>query len=143
MAALDKAEAEKEVVTRQMEEADQQTEAATIQRPTAGQVQEAWGKVLRVWEVLTEDEWADLLGSIVQVVEMTEKESVTLELLPMPHSLISYSNRFELKSRMGAAGEVIAINPLLLTMHTFPPVELDYDILRPKRVMRRAGIPLH
>ena len=55
-----------------------------------------------MWEVLTEDEWADLLGSIVQVVEMTEKESVTLELLPMPHSLISYSNRFELKSRMGA-----------------------------------------
>ena len=111
MAALDKAEAEKEVVTRQMAEADQQIEAATIPRPTTGQVQEAWGEVLRVWEVLTEDERADLLGSIVQVVEMTEKESVTLELLPMPHSLISYSNRFELKSRMGVGAEVIAINP--------------------------------
>ena len=106
MAALDKAEAEKEVVTRQMEEADQQTEAATIQRPTAGQVQEAWGKVLRVWEVLTEDEWADLLGSIVQVVEMTEKESVTLELLPWSHSLESFaqnhSERFGLCTPNGS-----------------------------------------
>ena len=86
---------------------------------------------------------ADLLGSFVQSVEITEKENVTLELLPKSHSLDSYSNGFALKSEMGAAGEVIAINPLLLTMHTFPPVELDYDILRPKRVMRRAGIPLH
>ena len=55
-----------------------------------------------MWEVLTEEERADLLGSVVQVVEMTDKESVTLELLPMPHSAISYSNRFELKSQMGA-----------------------------------------
>ena len=77
MAALDKAEEEKEVVTRQIAEADQQIEAATIPRPTTGQVQEAWGEVLRVWEVLTEDERADLMGSIVQVVEMTEKESTT------------------------------------------------------------------
>ena len=47
-------------------------------------------------------------------------------------------------SRMGAAGEVIAINLPLLTMHAFPPVELDYDIIRPKRVMRqRAMITAH
>lgn len=41
---------------------------------------------------------------------------------------------------MGAAGEVIAINPPLLTTHTFPPIELDYYIIRPKRVMRRAMV---
>ena len=102
LSALDKAEAEKEVVTRQIEEADQEIATATILRPTAAQVQEAWGEVLRVWEVLTEDERGDLLGSIVQVVEMTEKESVTLELLPTSHSLMDYSHRFELKSRLGA-----------------------------------------
>ena len=102
LAALDKAEAEKEAVTFQMEQADQAIAQATIKRPTTGQVQESWSEVLRVWEVLTEEERADLLGSVVQVVEMTEKESVTLELLPMPHSAISYSNRFELKSQMGA-----------------------------------------
>ena len=32
------------------------------------------------WEVLTQGERADLLGGIVQVVGMTEKESVTLKL---------------------------------------------------------------
>jgi len=45
---------------------------------------------------------------------------------------------------MGAAGEVIAINPPLLTAHTFPPVELDYDIIKTKRVRpRRAVIVTH
>jgi len=99
-----------------------------------------WSRFTTLWEAATDEERADLLGSIVQVVEMTEKESVALELLPMPHSLIFYSNRFELKSRMGAAGEVIAINLPLMTTHTFPPVELDYDIIRPKRVMGRRAV---
>ena len=120
----------------QIEHADRDIAQATIQRPTTGQVQEAWGEVLRVWDVLTEEERADLLGSVVQTVEMTEKESVTLELLPVPHSLISYSNRFELKSHLGAGAEVIAINSPVLTTHTFPPVELDYEIVRPRRVRR-------
>ena len=102
MAALDKAETDKLSLDQQLQQADHEIAQATIQRPSTGQVQEAWGEVLRVWEVLTEEERADLLGSIVQVVEMTEKESVTLELLPVSHSLTSYSNRFELKSRMGA-----------------------------------------
>ena len=33
-----------------------------------------------------------------------------------------------------AGDGVIAKNPPLLTTHTFPPVELDYSIIRPKRV---------
>ena len=37
-----------------------------------------------------------------------------------------------------AGDGVIAINPPLLTTHTFPPVELDYDIIRPKRVVRQT-----
>ena len=45
---------------------------------------------------------ADLLGSFVQSVEITEKENVTLELLPKSHSLDSYPNGFALKSEMGA-----------------------------------------
>ena len=45
---------------------------------------------------------ADLLGSFVQSVEITEKENVTLELLPKSHSLDSCSNGFALKSEMGA-----------------------------------------
>ena len=102
MAALDKAEGEKEVLCLQIEQAEQEIQQATILRPTTAQVQEAWSEILRVWEVLNEDERADLLSSIVQSVEMTEKEKVTLELLPMPPTSISYSNGFALKSQMGA-----------------------------------------
>jgi site-specific DNA recombinase len=108
MSALDKAEAERETVIRQMEEADQQIAAATIQRPTAGQVQEAWSSLGRVWEVLNEEERTDLLSSVVQSVEVTEKESVTLELLPWSHSLMSsaqnHSERFGLCTPNGSGG---------------------------------------
>jgi len=122
MAALDKAEAEREIVARQMEEADRQIAQATIQRPTAAQVQEAWGEVLRVWDVLTEDERADLMGSVVQVVEMTEKESVTLELLPvvMSHSL--HSQEFALNSPMGAGTvNTYTLNPRSYGVPIFVP----------------------
>ncbi len=102
LAALDKAEAEKEAVCLQMEQANQEIAQATIPRPTTGQVQEAWSQAVRIWKVLTEEERADLMGSFVQVVELTEKESVTLELLPVSHSPSSYSDRFALNSQMGA-----------------------------------------
>ena len=102
MAALEKVESERESLSLQIMEADSDIMRATIARPTAGQVQEAWGQMVKVWKVLTEEERADLLGSFVQSVEMTEKESITLELLPQSYSLDSYSNRFALKSSMGA-----------------------------------------
>ena len=103
LTALDKAESEKEHLCQLIEEADQQIVAATIKRPTAAQVQASWGYVDKVWEVLAEEERADLLSSFVQVVEMTEKESVTLELLPVSLSpSLNHSPGFELNSQMGA-----------------------------------------
>ena len=108
LAALEKVEAEKETVCRQIEEAESAIQSATIPRPTAGQVQEAWGNIGRVWNVLSEEERADLLSSVVQSVEVTEKESVTLELLPWSHSLGSfaqnYSERFGLCTPNGSGG---------------------------------------
>ena len=101
--ALDKAEAEKETLCQLIDEADQEIVAATIKRPTAAQVQASWGQVDKVWKVLTEDERADLLSSFVQRVEMTQKESVTLELLPVSLSpSLVHSQGFELNSQMGA-----------------------------------------
>ena len=106
LAALEKVEAEKETVCRQIEEAESAIQSATIPRPTAGQVQEAWGNIGRVWNVLSEEERADLLSSVVQSVEVTEKESVTLELLPWSHSLGSFaqnhSERFGLCTPSGS-----------------------------------------
>jgi hypothetical protein len=92
--ALDKAEAEKQAVCWQIEDTDQQIQAATIQRPTAALVQEAWGSIGRVWPVLAEDERADLLASIVQSVEVTEKETLTLELIPWSASLMSFAQGY-------------------------------------------------
>ena len=46
-------------------------------------------------------------------------------------------------SRMGAAREVSAINPPLFTTHTFPPIELDYDITRPPRIRKVAAMSRH
>ena len=101
LAALDKVEAEKEAVCHQMLEADQEIAAATIQRPTAAQVSEVWGSIGRVWPVLSEEERADVLASVVQKVEVTEKESVTLELLPV---VMSHSLGFGLCTPNGSGG---------------------------------------
>ncbi len=86
LSALEKVEAEKAAVCRMMEEADQAILSAAVQRPTAGQVQEAWANIGRVWPVLDAEERTDLLASVVQSVEVTQKETVTLELLPIPMS---------------------------------------------------------
>ena len=110
LAALDKVEAEKEVLCRQILDADQEIAGATIQRPTAALVSEIWGSISKVWPTLSEDERTDLLSSIVQSVEVTEKESVTLELLPviMSHSLMfaaqDHSQRFGLCTPIGSGG---------------------------------------
>ena len=108
LSALDKTEAEKEVVCQQIEEADKSIRAATVQRPTAGQVQQAWSSIGRVWPVLNEAERSDLLATVVQSVEVTEKESITLELLPQSYSLSSaaqdYSERFGLYTPFGSGG---------------------------------------
>ena len=105
-AALAKVEAESEAITQQMEQVDQEIRRATIKRPTATQVQEAWGRVLEVWAVLSEEERCDLLGSLVKKVEITEKESITIELLPMP---IGYSPQFALDSHLGAGDGLSSI----------------------------------
>ena len=103
LSALDKAEAEKETVCQQIAAADQGIAAATIQRPTASQVQEAWGRVVEVWDVLLEEERAELMGCFVRSVEMTEKETVTIELLPVIMSPpLFYSKGFELNPNLGA-----------------------------------------
>ena len=108
--ALDKVEAEKAEFIRQIEEADQGIKAATVQRPTAAQVQEGWENIGRVWPVLTEEEKTDLLVSVVQSVEVTEKEALTLDLIPWSAPLMSsaqvYSERFGLYTPFGS-GELV------------------------------------
>lgn len=56
-------------------------------------------------------------------------------------SIISVYGRFiAINLHKGASRAVIANNPPLLITHAFPPVELDYDIIRPKRVIRRRVV---
>ena len=49
-------------------------------------------------------------------------------------------NRFTISraTYLGAGAEVIAINQPRLTTHTFPPVELDDDLVRPKHTTVRS-----
>ncbi len=119
MAALDKAEAERAALIEQMADADNQIAAATVKRPLAGRVQEAWGRLLEVWDVLDESERAELLGAVVQRVEATDKESVMLDLLPFPTTTqTSHSQRFALTQQVGAGQELI-VNHAFAPGHQF------------------------
>ncbi len=117
LSALDKTEAEKEAVCRQIENVNKSIGDATVQRPSAALVQEVWGKIGKVWKVLNDEERSDLLATVVQSVEVTEKESITLELLPQPYSLASstqvYSERFGLCTPFGS-GKVAQPEPFIV-----------------------------
>jgi len=89
MAALDRAEADRETVVQEIEAADRGIAAATVRRPTAERLSLAWGRSMEVWKVLTEEERTELLGSLVQAVEMTDKKSMALELLPVVSATLS------------------------------------------------------
>jgi len=96
---LDKLEIEQSTLTAKIEETDREIESALIERPTAALVQEVWGRINEIWKVLSHDERGDLMKAFVQKVEMTDKERVTLELLPYP---TSHAHWFALSSNLGA-----------------------------------------
>ncbi len=103
MAALDKAEAERAALLRQMEETDSQMQAQSVQRPPAARVQEAWKRMLAVWEVLTEEERAEMLGAVVLRVEATDKENAQFDFLPFPAEYqTAHSQGFASKPQVGA-----------------------------------------
>ncbi len=103
MTALDKAEAERESVIEQMARIDLDIEAAKIQRPTAADVSEGWSRAMEVWTKLDEEERTQLMGAMVQKVEYTDKESVTLEMLPFTEATFtSHSQCFALTYNLGA-----------------------------------------
>lgn len=99
LAALTKAETEVALVSEQMELADQEIVKATVRRPIAEDVQEAWRRIIEVWAVLTEEERAELMGTVVQRVDILDNENAAIELLPiqLPHSA-----RFKLTDDLGA-----------------------------------------
>ena len=69
--------------------------------------------------MLADDERADLLGAVVQKVEMVDKNNVTLELLPIP---TSHDTRFALETEMGARPDLVCtFNPQHQTEAIFIP----------------------
>ena len=72
--ALDKVQAQQNDVAVQLADAERAVEAATVHRPTAARLAVAWARLIDVWEVLTEEERAEVLSSVVQRVEVTGKD---------------------------------------------------------------------
>ena len=59
--------------------------------------------MMDLWEVATEEERDELTGCFAYSVEMTEKKTVTIELLPVIMSPpLFYSKGFELNPNLGA-----------------------------------------
>ena len=99
VSALEKVEAERERIVDELENVRDKIASTTFKRPTAEQVQDCWRQMPEAWEELTEDERVDVMSAIVQVVELTDKKSVTLELLPFP---LPHSDWFASTYHMGA-----------------------------------------
>jgi site-specific DNA recombinase len=67
-------------VEKEMCRLDREIHQTTVKRPTAEQVQEVWSNLIELWSELRENEREELLGTIVQRVEVKEKNLVLLEL---------------------------------------------------------------
>jgi len=80
--ALEQAEGELARLESEIGAVDAQIAAQTVHRPTAERLAEGWGRLFDVWGVLTEDERADLLGAIVERVEVSDKKSALVDFLP-------------------------------------------------------------
>ena len=89
---------------------EEELDLATIKRPTAEQVQEAWSMVGELWDELTEEERTELLGGLVKEVQVTTKNRVLLKLSPVAEV---HGHWFAIKSRMGAEKSLNSNPPML------------------------------
>lgn len=97
--ALEKVEMEKQAVCEQLAHVEQEIELATVKRPTAAQVQEAWSELIALWDEGTEEERQELAASFVTRVDVKEKDRASMELQAIP---TGYGQKFVTKSQMGA-----------------------------------------
>jgi site-specific DNA recombinase len=99
MDALEKVEAEKQLVCEQLEQLEQEIEVATVKRPTASQIQEVWSEMLLLWDEGTEEERQEIAAAFVVRVDVKEKDRASMELMATP---TGYGQKFVTKSQMGA-----------------------------------------
>ena len=82
--------------------------------------------MMDLWEVATEEERDELTGCFAYSVDMTEKETGTIELLPVIMSPpLFYSKGFELNPNLGA---------VLYEVTNYPDLYIrDFAVPRPSR----------
>ena len=83
LTALEKTDAELEVLARQQAQLEEEIALMTIKRPTAAQVADVWKNFLALWEKAEEDERAELMDCLVERVEMVEKNYAAMRLAPI------------------------------------------------------------
>ena len=99
MSRLERLQREQRDVAEKMKAVDAEIEKATIKRPEAAMVCASWGRLVDLWNVLTEEERALSLQSLVEHVDMTTKDRVLLRLSPIAEV---HGQMLAINSRMGA-----------------------------------------
>lgn len=78
---------------------DKKIAKAKMKRPTSEQVCAAWGRIVDLWEVLTEEERQEVLGGLVQEIVVTQKDRVHLRLAK---AASGHGQLLAINSQMGA-----------------------------------------
>ena len=111
---LESLKAERERVSEELWQLETEIAKATVKRPTAEQVCAAWGKIIELWDVLTEAERKEVMNGLAQEVVVTEKDRVHLRLSPIANV---HGQLIAINSRLGAERSLNANSLLLL-----PPI---------------------
>lgn len=120
---------ERRQVSEELSGLDKDIAKATVKRPTAEQVCEAWGRITDLWDVLTEEERKKVLGGLVQEIVVTEKNRVHLRLSP---NASVHGQFIAINSEMGA-GRSYNLNRLWpRRAKSIPPRRIPCSALRPR-----------
>lgn len=118
LATLATREDERDKIVQEIARAEREIKAATVLRPTAKQVQEAWSELVDLWPTLTEAERVKVLTGIIRNVEVKEKNRVSLDCLPISGN---HGSKFATRTIWEPVGIELANYPTLRIEATIKP----------------------
>ena len=110
--ALEKAEANLVRINAEIQRADAQIAAETVHRPTAEYVADGWGKLFEVWSVLTEEKREEMLGAVVERVELTDKKSAVVDFIPFSGAKLTTALSLVQPAIASGSGDAPQVEPV-------------------------------
>lgn len=151
--ALERVQKERAQVDKDLADAEQAVADATVERPTAQEIQEAWAEMLGLWQKAPESERELMMQSLVARVEVESKGEAVVEIVDLPAEWVSMTKgggkqARERQTRAGpeqrpgegfAFGSRLGAGLRLSPTYSLPPTHVTVRSASPCGVEARGG----